>query len=62
MTAPINYYRAIRPVFDGSKSNSTLIKPETLIIWGALDTALNVRLFSYPFFRFLFRFKELTLL
>jgi len=43
VTAAINYYRATASrILDGTSSATGLVKPKTLIIWGALDTALTV--------------------
>jgi hypothetical protein len=42
MTAPINYYRAASGLLDGLPPKTGLIKPKTLIVWGAMDTALLV--------------------
>lgn len=42
MTGPFNFYRAAGRAFKDHSSNTVLVKPKTLIIWGALDTALTV--------------------
>ncbi|KAI6183267.1 AB hydrolase-1 domain-containing protein [Aphelenchoides bicaudatus] len=42
MTAPINYYRAATTILDSPQQATALVKPKTLIIWGALDVALIV--------------------
>uniref|UniRef100_A0A7E4V5V2 AB hydrolase-1 domain-containing protein n=1 Tax=Panagrellus redivivus TaxID=6233 RepID=A0A7E4V5V2_PANRE len=43
LTEPINYYRAAkRRLCLGTTIITDLIKPETLIIWGAKDSALNL--------------------
>lgn len=44
LTPAVNYYRAANRILDNLAPKVGLIKPKTRIIWGALDTALQVKI------------------